>query len=247
MRLSRLYTDARLEPGQELWLDSQVGHYVFRVLKLRAGDPVVLFNGDGSDYAAELLSNRRDSVSLRVTARLPAVPESRLAITLVQAVGKGDRMDLALQKATELGVTAVQPLFSERTEVRLDGERLDRRTDHWKRVLVAACEQCGRARVPTLHDSLSLDEWLATGGEGDRVVLDPAADEPLASWSPRGAEVAVVIGPEGGFSDPEVKRLRLAGVHPVSLGPRILRTETAGPAAIAILQALHGDLGGSPA
>jgi 16S rRNA (uracil1498-N3)-methyltransferase len=244
MRLSRLYTDARLEPGQELWLDGQVGHYVFRVLKLRAGDPVVLFNGDGSDYAAELLSNRRDAVSLRVTARLPAIPESRLAITLVQAVGKGDRMDLALQKSTELGVTAVQPLFSERTEVRLEGERREKRAEHWRRVLTSACEQCGRARVPNLHEPLSLDEWLVAEHEGDRVVLDPTSEASLAAWTPDSGQVSVLVGPEGGFSDRELKMLRLAGVRALAMGPRILRTETAGPAAIAILQALHGDLGG---
>lgn len=245
MRLSRLFTDQRLEPGQELWLDGQVGHYVFRVLKLRAGDPVVLFNGDGSDYAAELLSNRRDAVSLRVTARLPAIPESRLAITLVQAVGKGDRMDLALQKATELGVAAVQPLFSERTEVRLEGERLERRAEHWRRVLTSACEQCGRARVPTLHDPLSLDEWLVADADGARAVLDPAAERSLAAWTPGTNVLSVLVGPEGGFSEREQKQLHLAGVRALGMGPRILRTETAGPAAIAILQALHGDLGGT--
>lgn len=243
MRISRLYTDTRLEPGAEVHLDSQAGHYVFRVLKLRAGDPLVLFNGDGADYAAELLSNRRDLVTLRVSARLPSIPESPLAITLVQAVGKGDRMDLSLQKATELGVSAVQPLFSERTEVRLPNERLERRSEHWQRVMAAACEQCGRARVPTLLEPLGLDEWLAMGSAQARVVLEPAADAPLASLALDQAEVAVVVGPEGGFSEREMKLFQLAGVRAFRLGPRILRTETAGPAAIAILQSLYGDLG----
>ena len=244
MRISRLYTDARLAPGVELHLDQQVGHYVFRVLKLRAGDPVVLFNGDGADYAAELLSNRRDQVTLRVTARLPALAESPLAITLVQAVSKGDRMDLSLQKATELGVSAVQPLFSERTEVRLTDERLLRRSEHWQRVLNSACEQCGRARVPELREPMDLDEWLASPAEGARIVLEPNAGQALAALELQASAVALVVGPEGGFSERELKCMQLAGVRALSLGPRILRTETAGPAAIAILQALYGDLGG---
>lgn len=241
MRISRVHTDHALAPGQELRLDSQAGHYLFRVLKLRAGDPLVLFNGDGSDYAAELLSNRRDQVLLRVTARLPALPESKLATTLVQAVGKGDRMDLALQKATELGVTDIQPLFSERTEVRLDGPRLERRVEHWQRVLIAACEQCGRARVPALLPAASLDEWLAQPATGLRLVLVPGADQALSTLTPADQAVALVVGPEGGFSEREMKQFTLAGVRAVSLGPRILRTETAGPAAIALLQAIGGD------
>jgi len=214
-------------------------------LKLRAGDPVVLFNGDGTDYAAELLSNRRDQVTLRVTARLPAIAESPLAITLVQAVSKGDRMDLSLQKATELGVSAVQPLFSERTEVRLTDERLLRRSEHWQRVLGSACKQCGRARLPELREAMDLDEWLASDDEAARIVLEPNAGEALAAHVLQGSAVALVVGPEGGFSEREVRCMQLAGVRALSLGPRILRTETAGPAAIAILQALYGDLGGA--
>lgn len=242
MRIPRLHTDHALAPDRELRLGGDAGHYVFRVLRLRAGDPLVLFNGDGSDYAAELLSNRRDQVMLRVTARLPAVPEPELRITLVQAVGKGDRMDYALQKATELGAAAIQPLFSERTEVRLDGQRLAKRQAHWRRVIIAACEQSGRARLPGLLAPATLDAWLESPDRPSSRVLDPGAETPLRAWTPDAAEIGVVVGPEGGFSEPEMKRLQLGGVKSARLGTRVLRTETAGPAAIAVLQALHGDL-----
>jgi len=242
MRISRVFTRAPLAPDELLTLDAQAGHYLFRVLKLRAGDPLVLFNGDGHDYAAELLSNRRDEVSLRVTARLPAVPEPSLRITVVQAVGKGDRMDYALQKATELGAAAFVPLFTERTEVRLDGSRLERRVAHWRRVIVAACEQSGRARLPDLQAPLSLDEWLATPAAGARFMLDPNAQESLCALASAGLSLAVAVGPEGGFSGEEVRRMAHGGVRSARLGARVLRTETAGPAAVAVLQALHGDL-----
>lgn len=241
MRVSRLYTDRDLAPDLEVVLDERSGHYVQRVLRLRAGDALVLFNGDGWDYAAELLDNRRDRVALHVNARLPAVAPPRLQLMLVQAVGKGDRMDTSLQKATELGVGAVQPLFTERTEVRLAGARLDKRMAHWRGVLTAACEQSGRATVPELHAPLGLDDWLATEPAGDRWVMAPGAERPLAQAQPGGGRLELVVGPEGGFSEAELQRMRRAGCEPVSLGARVLRTETAGPAALAVLQALWGD------
>lgn len=240
MRVSRLYTGRQLAPDQEVTLEERTGHYLHRVLRLRPGDGVVLFNGDGFDYAAELLASPRDRTRVQVNTRLPAVAEPELDLTLVQAVGKGDRMDTALQKSTELGVSTVQPVFTERTEVRLSGERLEKREAHWRGVLIAACEQSGRARIPELQSAVSLDDWLASPPATHRLVLAPGAERALASVQPRG-RVEVVIGPEGGFSEAELRRLALGGCQPVSLGPRILRTETAGPAALAVLQAIGGD------
>lgn len=240
MRVSRLYTAADLAPDEEAVLEERTGHYLHRVLRLRPGDGLVLFNGDGFDYAAELLPGPRDRTRVLVNARLPAVAEPGLDLTLVQAVGKGDRMDTSLQKSTELGVSAIQPVFTERTEVRLAGSRLEKRQAHWRGVLIAACEQSGRARIPELHEARSLEDWLAGSAAAHRLVLAPGAERALASVQPRGP-VDILIGPEGGFSEAELRRLTLAGCLPVSLGPRILRTETAGPAALAVLQTVAGD------
>lgn len=239
MRISRLFTDQALAPDTEAELEERSSHYLLRVLRLREGDALVLFNGDGSDYAAELLG-RRDRAVARVNARLPAVAEPPLSLGLAQAVGKGDRMDQSLQKATELGVARIQPLFTERTEVRLDGRRLDKRMDHWRGVIIAACEQSGRARLPELESPRPLAEWLTLEGLPPRYVLAPGAERPLAAIEAAPA-MDVVVGPEGGWSDAELKQLALAGCRPVSLGPRVLRTETAGPAALAALQTLWGD------
>jgi 16S rRNA (uracil1498-N3)-methyltransferase len=241
VRISRKYTESKLEPGRQVSLDGPASHYLSRVLKLKNGDPLVLFNGDGSDYAAEIISLGRDSVQLAVNTRLPAAAESDLQITLVQAISRGERMDYSLQKATELGVTAIRPLFTERVEVRLDEKRLAKRMDHWRGVIRSACEQSGRAVIPGLLEPLSFDQWLQQETGAERLVLAPHADHSLAGQSFAGKALELLVGPEGGLSDTEMMVLRNAGVKAVSLGPRILRTETAGPAAIAVLQALAGD------
>ncbi len=241
MRISRLFTDQPLAPDAEVELEARTGHYLQRVLRLRPGDALVLFNGDGSDYAAEYVGGPKAKVRVRVNARLPASAESPLPLVLVQAVGKGDRMDYSLQKATELGVAAIQPLFTERTEVRLDGSRLERREAHWRGVIVAACEQSGRAKLPELRAAVSLEAWLEPPFDGLRVVLAPGADRPLAGVNPGQEGVDVVVGPEGGFSEREREVMERRGCVSVSLGPRVLRTETAGPAALAVLQAVAGD------
>ncbi len=241
MRISRLFTDQGLQPGSSLWLEASASHYLSKVLRLRAGDPLVLFNGDGSDYAVEIVSLDRNLAELAVNTRLPAATESELKITLVQAISRGERMDQTLQKATELGVVSILPLVTERVEVRLDENRTKKRMKHWRGVITSACEQSGRATIPKLSSPISLDEWLATEPHALRLVLDPVADQSLPGQSFAGKGVELLVGPEGGLSDAELKRLKIAAVKVVSLGPRTLRTETAGPAAIAVLQALAGD------
>ena len=241
VRIHRLYSDQPLEPGSPSRLEGRSAHYLGRVLRVTAGDNVVLFNGDGQDYACTVEQVRKDAVELEVRSRLPAKPESPLRITVVQAVSRGERMDQTLQKCTELGAAAFQPVWSERVEVRLKGEKLERRLQHWQGVVVSACEQSGRAAVPDVLAPLALDEWASRPAGGARLLLWPGADRSLAAAECPG-EVALVVGPEGGFSDAEKARIESAGVRPVRLGPRVLRTETAAPAAVAILQALRGDL-----
>jgi len=240
VRIHRVYTHHALEPGQQLTVDGKAAHYLSRVLRVNVDQSIVLFNGDGHDYVTQVLGAGKSDVSLSVLSRLPAARESGLRITVVQAVSRGERMDYTLQKCTELGATSFQPLFSERVEVRLRGDKLDKRLEHWQGVVNSACEQSGRARVPQVHLPLKITEWL-TADDGDlRVVLAPGAPVALARADLRAA-VQIVIGPEGGFSEAELALMTSQGVQAVSLGPRVLRTETAAAAAVAVMQTLAGD------
>jgi 16S rRNA (uracil1498-N3)-methyltransferase len=241
MRISRLHTEQPLSPGERVQLDERSGHYLSRVLKLRVGNPLVLFNGDGADYAGVIESLAHDGPVVMVNSRLPAAAESPLALTLVQAISRGERMDQTLQKATELGVMVIQPVFTQRVEVRLNGARLEKRMRHWRGVVIAACEQCGRATLPSLEAPVDLFQWLGRPGDSLRLVLDPTVDRKLSGLALKERDISVLVGPEGGLTDPEFVQLEQAGVLAVRMGPRVLRTETAGPAAIAVLQALAGD------
>lgn len=244
MRVHRLYTPQALDPGRELQLEEKPSHYLGRVLRVGAGERVALFNGDGHEYAAEVLSPVRSGMILRVDSRLPGLPEAPVSITVVQAISRGERMDLTLQKCTELGAGGFQLLDTERVEVRLRAGKLEKRMAHWHAVIVSACEQCGRSRLPAIAAPLALDDWLLSAGDAVRLVLDPGAEQSLAETMAALGErpaVEVVVGPEGGFSDAELAALRVGGVRPARLGPRVLRTETAGPAAVAVIQALVGD------
>lgn len=242
MRIHRIHTPQELEPDRDVRLAGDRAHYLGRVLRVTGGQPLVLFNGDGSDYAAEVVEVGRSEVLVRVRSRLPALRESPLAVTVVQAVSRGERMDQTLQKCTELGVSGFQPLLSDRVEVRLGGSRLARRMAHWSQVVVGACEQSGRARLPALAEPLTLEQWLAQAAPAGmaRLVLAPDADRRAADV-PAAPGFELAVGPEGGFSDAELDGMRARGVVAVRLGPRVLRTETAAPAAVAVLQALHGD------
>lgn len=240
--MHRIHTDQTLEPEMEILLRSRSAHYISHVLRVGRGESVVLFNGDGFDYAAEVIRPGKKEILIQVRSRLPGRAESPLRITLVQAVSRGERMDLSLQKCTELGVAAFQPLISERVEVRIKAEKLGKRMAHWSKVVISACEQSGRAVVPPVYEPLALGDWLERDGTTQRLILEPGSDTPLARVRLKG-ETELVVGPEGGFSHIELGLMRLNGIQSVSLGPRILRTETAGPAAVAVLQALAGDLG----
>ena len=241
VRIHRVHTHHILVPGQEVTIGDRAAHYLNRVLRVAVGQAIVLFNGDGHDYAAEVLRPGKKEFRLYVISRLPAARESGLKITVVQAISRGERMDQTLQKCTELGVAAFQPLFSERVEVRLRSEKLARRLEHWQGVVVSACEQSGRAVIPEVLAPLDFGDWLDRSDAGRRLILMPGAETPLARVELHG-QVQLVVGPEGGFSDLELGLARSRGVEAVSLGPRVLRTETAAPAAVAVLQALAGDL-----
>lgn len=244
MRLTRVYVDAPLRIGARIALPDEAAAHLVRVLRLREGESCVLFNGDGHDYDARLLAANKRGVEAEVAAARAIDNESPLRIALLQGIARGEKMDLILQKAVELGVAAIAPVFAERTEVRLDGERLDKRMAHWRNVVVSACEQCGRARIPELMPARELGAAAdAFAGGTTKLILDPFGEHRFETLAAPGADGAVVaIGPEGGWSEKDRARLREAGFSGLRLGPRVLRTETAGLAAIAALQARFGDL-----
>ena len=243
LRLSRIHVDAPLARGARLALPDSAAAHLLRVLRLGIGDTCVLFNGDGHDYAATIVSVAKKIAEVEVTDAHSIDNESPLRITLAQALARGEKMDWIIQKATELGVTAIQPIVSERTEVKLDGERADKRRAHWRAVAIAACEQCGRARLPQIAEPLALHHYAAKLDHGTlKLMLDPEGEPTLRMLSLAGtSNIELAIGPEGGFSQRDRAQLRAAGFLGLRLGPRVLRTETAGLAALAALQALAGD------
>lgn len=243
MRLNRVYMDQPVATGRELPLPEAAAYHVARVLRLRAGAPLTVFDGSGSDFRAEIVAIEGDRVRVRIGERSAGLRESPLAITLVQAVSRGERMDWTLQKATELGVRRIQPVLSARSVVRLDEQQAARKLRHWQAIVAGACEQCGRSVLPEVRAPLDLRRFLAESPrEGQRLVLSPAGPASLAGLASTAARVKLLIGPEGGLDDAEIEAAQRAGFAPVRLGPRVLRTETAGIVALTVLQALWGDL-----
>lgn len=245
MRNPRIYTRALLQAGQTVTLDDSAAHHVGRVLRMQPGHPLVLFNGDGANYAAELEDVSKKHVSARVLTREESHCEPRLNILLGQVISKGDRMDYAVQKSTELGVTTIVPLTSERCDVRLKGDREEKRIRHWQQVAVSAAEQCGRATVPTIAPLASLSDWFGQSQGCDlRLVLHHRTEQALDELAPPEHGIALLIGPEGGLSEQEIASAREHGFRPAALGPRVLRTETAPVAVITLCQWLWGDFRG---
>jgi 16S rRNA (uracil1498-N3)-methyltransferase len=244
MRLTRIHVQGPLARGTTLTLTPRAAVHLTRVLRLKAGALLAVFDGAGVEHEATIHAVRGERVDV-VLGALRTVPvPSPLAVTLAQGISRGERMDYAIQKATELGVTRIVPLLCERSVVRLDAEQAVRKLEHWRGVAVAAAEQCGRADVPDVSMPQRLVERLAVvrGTPGQRLVLAPQATVGLREL-PKLDAVEILIGPEGGLGDEEIALASLAGYAGVRLGPRVLRTETAAAAAIAALQTLHGDLG----
>ncbi|MFA7554547.1 MAG: 16S rRNA (uracil(1498)-N(3))-methyltransferase [Spongiibacteraceae bacterium] len=240
MRISRIFTEALLQAEQLITLDEKASHYLSKVLRLKVDAPLILFNGDGHQYPSTIAAVDKKTVSVR-TERCEIVDvESPLSTHLGIALSKGDRMDLVMQKATELGVTAITPLLSERSEVKLKGERADKKQQHWQQILISSCEQCGRNKIPQLNPIQTIDSWTESVQADKKLVLHHRSDhriDPTETVS----SVAILIGPEGGLSEREIQAAQQKQFAPLTLGPRVLRTETAPLVALAILQQAWGD------
>ncbi len=245
MRLTRVHVDLPLAAGTELALPEGPAAHLSRVLRLAVGDRCVLFNGNGLDYPARVIAAGKRELRVVVETAVAIERESPLKILLLQGIARGEKMDLILQKATELGITAVHPLVSQRSEVKLDEKRASKRLEHWRNVVIAACGQSGRAMVPAVAAPVSLVAALGRlPAGGQRLILDPEGELSFTGLSlGDDARVVLAVGPEGGWSPSDRQQLQNAQFQGLRLGPRILRTETAGLAAIAALQARFGDLG----
>lgn len=243
MRVTRIHLDGALAIGTRVALPSGASDHLLRALRAGVGDVCVLFNGDGHDYDARIVAADKRGAEVEILARRALENESPLRIVLIQALARGEKMDLILRKATELGVAAFVPATSQRSEVRLDAMRAQARLVHWRGVVAAACGQSGRATLPSVSAPQPLAEVLEPlAGTWLRLSLDPLAPRSLQDLDRIHTPVVLAIGPEGGWSARDLETLCAAGFRALRLGPRVLRTETAGIAAIAALQARFGDL-----
>lgn len=240
--MPRFYSPEKLAPGALIRLSDNAAVHASRALRMKVGDSAVLFNGDGNDYPCELTYMSKSEVSVKVKSVSANTCESPLNITLIQAISSGDRMDFTIQKAVELGVTAIQPISSQRSVVKLSGERAEKRREHWQNVAISACEQCGRAIVPEVRPATSLAQWLGQSETAAlRIILSPGAPQSLNGLQKPSGDIQLLIGAEGGLTEDEINLATTHQFTPIRLGKRILRTETAALTAISSLQTLWGD------
>jgi 16S rRNA (uracil1498-N3)-methyltransferase len=242
MRIPRIYTAQDLDSGTALLLEPQPSHHLARVLRKGVGDTLILFNGAGGEYPAEITTVGKKQVEVRTGDHRDADCESPLHIHLGIAISRGDRMDWIVQKSTELGVGAITPLITDYTGVKLSGAREEKKIRHWRQVAISACEQCGRSRLPSIRAPLPLSHWLASAEAEKKLVLHHRAGERTDVKAVTPTSVALLVGPEGGLSEEEIASAEDAGFSSLKLGPRVLRTETAPLVALTLLQGRWGDM-----
>ncbi len=243
MRIPRIYYSQQLTNGDEITLESDAANHVGRVLRLNSGAEIILFNGLGGQYRATLIHSDKKSVIAKINQFEDISVESPLKIHLGQGISRGDKMEMTIQKAVELGVSTITPLFSERCGVKLTGERLDKKMLQWQKIIISACEQCGRNTIMTINKPLQLHLWLAQQTNEFKLNLHPRATYSINTLPTPEHGIRLLIGPEGGLSDQEIDLASNEGFDEVLIGPRVLRTETAGLTIISALQTRFGDLG----
>lgn len=242
MRIPRIYVDMEISTDAPVILPKEPANHLANVLRLKPGHPVVLFNGDGNEYSGVIQDISKKQTSIYVDARLGISVESPLQIHLAQGISKGERMDLVMQKAAELGVTEITPIITKRCPIKLNAERWDKKFQHWQKVIISGCEQCGRNQLPKLNQPLSFMEFINQSTNQIRMIMHPKAEQRIANFARTVEGFRLLIGPEGGLSDTELYQASEFGYQKILMGPRVLRTETAAIAAISILQAQFGDI-----
>jgi 16S rRNA (uracil1498-N3)-methyltransferase len=245
MRIPRIYQDHPLEVGQTIELDVFATTHIIRALRMRVGNLITLFNGQGGEYTAQIETINKKTTHVNVTEFIDKTVESPLGIHLGQVISRGNKMDFTIQKAVELGVTAITPIVSERCNVHLDEERKKKRLIHWERIIISACEQSGRTVLPTLHPITRIDRWIQQCETPLKLILHPAESDASFDKSGHYASAALLVGSEGGLTDNEIALATQHAFLPIQLGARVLRTETAGLAALSVLQYVFGDFNSS--
>ena len=242
MREIRIYQAGDYRPGDTLMLTEEAGQHVGVVLRMRIEDKITLFSGNNYEFTAQITHIHKKKVSVKIINQHLVNKESPKSIHLIQSLGKGDKMEWIIQKAVELGVATVRPLITEYSQIKIDKERLEKKRIQWQAIAIAACEQCGRNQVPQIAACLNMEEFLQEKLKGELYILHPFEAKNWREYPFTMQEITLLIGPEGGFSASEVERAKEAGFKPLSLGPRILRMETAAIATLSVLQAISGDL-----
>lgn len=241
MRISRVYSDSQLRADHRLHLSEETSHYLTHVLRLREGAALTVFNGADGEFVARVCGVQKNKVEVFLEKQCVKPDMPALSINLALGLSRGDRMDYAIQKSTELGVSKITPLHLQHGEVKLSADRVANKLNHWRKIAVSASEQSGRLDIPEISPPCTLADWLPTTTNGLNLLLDPSATMKIDDAT-RAAEINLLVGPEGGFSQQELACAQDHGFAIISLGPRVLRTETAPVAALAILQHLHGDM-----
>lgn len=242
VRKIRIYQPGEYQPDQLLELSPEAGQHVAIVLRMQPDERLTLFNGDGREFDVLIKSVKKRQVLVSISSVTEISRESPLSIHLAQAISKGDRMEMVMQKSVELGVSSITPVITERCQVKLDKERMTKKMHQWQSIVIGACEQCGRNKIPVVNPPIQLEQLVRDAKERLKLILHPAFNKTWRDYTIELSDIVLIIGPEGGLSDEEIKLTAEYGFLPLSLGPRILRTETAAITALSVLQAAGGDL-----
>lgn len=242
MRISRIYINNNLEEGTETELTGETAHYAANVLRMQYGQPLIVFNGKGGQYSAEISGIKKSKIVIKVKEHQPVERESNMDITLVQGISRSQRMDYAVQKSVELGVTKIVPVITDFCNMQINNKHNEKKYNHWNKIIINACEQCGRNTLPVLENIMDISNWLEVDKNALKIILHPDRGGRIPGVNGQVDSITLLAGPEGGFSQKEFEQALQSGYQPVKLGPRILRTETASIAAISACQAIWGDL-----
>lgn len=239
---ARIYQNINLAENETITLDKAASHHLLNVLRIKKSEPIIIFNGQGGEFEAEVFETNKNFVQVQINKHIDINRESPVEIHLAQGISRGEKMDFTIQKAVELGVKKITPLITEFCNVKLPSERWQKKLQHWQSIIISACEQCGRTQIPEIFPPIEFSKWMDIKLDGNKIILEPTAERKISDLKLSETKICLLIGSEGGFSETEINLAEKNNFTPIKFGPRILRTETAGLAVIAAVQVLCGDL-----